>query len=40
MAQHRPLTARFGDVFGYTFLAAIACFAVTTVAMFLIPHDL
>ena len=28
---------RFGDVVGYTFLIAVACFAVSTVAMLLIP---
>ena len=28
---------RFGDVVGYCFLIAVACFLVTTVAMFLIP---
>jgi short-chain fatty acids transporter len=31
---------RFGDVVGYTLLVAIACFAVSTLAMFLIPLDL
>jgi len=31
---------RFGDVVGYTFLVALACFAVCTVAMFLIPPNL
>ena len=31
---------RFGDVVGYTFLAALACFVVTSVAMFLIPAAL
>lgn len=31
---------RFGDVVGYCFLIAVACFAVTTVAMFLIPLQL
>lgn len=31
---------RFGDIVGYTFLAAVACFAVTSVAMFLIPAAL
>jgi short-chain fatty acids transporter len=31
---------RFGDVVGYTFLIAAACFAVTTLAMFLIPARL
>ncbi|MCC7414156.1 MAG: short-chain fatty acid transporter [Gammaproteobacteria bacterium] len=31
---------RFGDIVGYTFLIACACFAVSTVAMFLIPADL
>jgi short-chain fatty acids transporter len=30
---------RFGDVVGYTFLIAVACFAVSALAMFLIsPH--
>jgi len=28
---------RFGDVVGYTFLVAIVCFMVTSVAMFMIP---
>ena len=28
---------RFGDIVGYTFLIAIACFLVNTVAMFVIP---
>ncbi|TFG93935.1 MAG: short-chain fatty acid transporter [Myxococcales bacterium] len=31
---------RFGDVVGYTFLVAVACFATTLVAMALIPTDL
>jgi short-chain fatty acids transporter len=31
---------RFGDVVGYTFLIAMACFAASSVAMFLIPPDL
>ena len=31
---------RFGDVVGYTFLVAIACFAVSAVAMALIPPGL
>jgi hypothetical protein len=31
---------RFGDIVGYTFLIAAACFAVTTLAMFLIPARL
>ena len=31
---------RFGDIVGYTFLIAATCFAVTTVAMFLIPARL
>ncbi len=31
---------RFGDVVGYTFLVAAACFAATLVAMALIPVDL
>jgi short-chain fatty acids transporter len=31
---------RFGDVVGYTFLIAIACFAVSTVAAVLIPPNL
>ena len=31
---------RFGEVVGYTFLVALACFAVCTVAMFLIPARL
>ena len=31
---------RFGDVVGYTFLVALACFAVNVVAMLLIPADL
>ena len=31
---------RFGEVVGYTFLVAIACFAVCTAAMFLIPPRL
>ncbi len=31
---------RFGDVVGYTFLVALACFAVTGAAMFLIPARL
>ncbi len=31
---------RFGDVVGYTFLVAAACFAVSAIAMFLIPLDL
>jgi short-chain fatty acids transporter len=31
---------RFGDVVGYTFLAAVACFVVSSVAMFLIPSQL
>ncbi|MCH2170675.1 TIGR00366 family protein [Myxococcota bacterium] len=31
---------RFGDVVGYTFLVALACAAVSTVAMFLIPAQL
>jgi short-chain fatty acids transporter len=28
---------RFGDVVGYTFLVAVVCFIVTSVAMFMIP---
>jgi short-chain fatty acids transporter len=31
---------RFGDVVGYTFLIALACFAVSAVAVFLIPPNL
>jgi short-chain fatty acids transporter len=31
---------RFGDVVGYTFLIAVACFAVSAVAMALIPPNL
>jgi len=31
---------RFGDIVGYTFLVACACFAVSTVAMFLIPAQM
>ncbi len=31
---------RFGDILGYTFLVALACFAITVVAMFLIPATL
>ena len=31
---------RFGDVVGYTFLIALACFAVSSVTMLLIPPDL
>jgi short-chain fatty acids transporter len=31
---------RFGDVVGYTLLIALACFAVSAVAMFLIPVHL
>lgn len=31
---------RFGDIVGYTFLVAIACFAVCALAMALIPVDL
>lgn len=31
---------RFGDVVGYTFLIAVACFAVSAVAMAIIPPDL
>ena len=31
---------RFGDVVGYTFLIALACFATTTVAMALLPPQL
>ena len=31
---------RFGDIVGYCFLVAMACFVVTTVAMFLIPLNL
>jgi short-chain fatty acids transporter len=31
---------RFGDVVGYTFLIAVACFAVTAIAMALIPANL
>ncbi|MGH9888081.1 MAG: TIGR00366 family protein, partial [bacterium] len=31
---------RFGDVVGYTFLVALACFAVSVLAMFLIPLNL
>ena len=31
---------RFGEVVGYTFLVALACFAVCTAAMFLIPARL
>jgi short-chain fatty acids transporter len=31
---------RFGDVVGYTFLIAAACFAVSTIAMLLIPAQL
>jgi short-chain fatty acids transporter len=31
---------RFGDVVGYTFLIALACFAVSALAMCLIPPDL
>jgi short-chain fatty acids transporter len=31
---------RFGDVVGYTFLVALACFAATSVAMWWIPADL
>jgi short-chain fatty acids transporter len=31
---------RFGDVVGYTFLIAVACFAVSAVAMAVIPPDL
>jgi short-chain fatty acids transporter len=31
---------RFGDVVGYTFLIALACFAASAVAMALIPPDL
>ena len=30
---------RFGDVVGYTFLIAVACFAVSAVAMLLIPSQ-
>lgn len=30
---------RFGDVVGYTFLVACACFLVSAVAMFIIPAD-
>jgi short-chain fatty acids transporter len=32
--------ARFGDILGYTFLVALACFATTLVAMLLIPATL
>ena len=31
---------RFGDILGYTFLVALACFAITIVAMLLIPATL
>jgi short-chain fatty acids transporter len=31
---------RFGDVVGYTFLIALACFAVSVLAVFLIPPNL
>jgi hypothetical protein len=31
---------RFGEVLGYTFLVAVVCFAVSALAMFLIPLDL
>jgi short-chain fatty acids transporter len=31
---------RFGDVVGYTFLIAVACFVTSSVAMFLIPPHL
>ena len=31
---------RFGDVVGYLFLVALACFVVSTAAMFWIPPDL
>jgi short-chain fatty acids transporter len=31
---------RFGDVLGYTFLVAVACFAVSAVAMAVVPPDL
>ena len=31
---------RFGEVVGYTFLVAVACFAVSVVAMLLIPLSL
>jgi short-chain fatty acids transporter len=31
---------RFGDVVGYTFLIALACFTVSALAVFLIPADL
>jgi len=31
---------RFGDVVGYTFLIALACFAVSALAVFLIPSNL
>jgi sterol desaturase/sphingolipid hydroxylase (fatty acid hydroxylase superfamily) len=38
----RPLSVtrlRFGDIVGYTFIVALACFAVTLIAMGLIsPH--
>jgi short-chain fatty acids transporter len=31
---------RFGDIVGYTFLIALACFGVSAVAMALIPSNL
>ena len=31
---------KFGDVVGYTFLVAVACFAVTSVGLFFIPNNL
>jgi short-chain fatty acids transporter len=31
---------RFGDVVGYTFLIAVACFVVNSIAMVLIPPNL
>ncbi len=31
---------RFGDIVGYTFLIGVVCFAVSSLAMFLIPPDL
>jgi short-chain fatty acids transporter len=31
---------KFGDVVGYTFLVAAACFAVTSIGMFLLPSNL
>ena len=32
--------ARFGDILGYTFLVALVCFAISVVAMLLIPPNL